>query len=84
MKSCRYTSISTFQRNQLPPSSSFMAETASTSETSVNMYQGIRFRMPEDGYTQSQNYKAFSLLHGEPLMMYIINSLIYVSTTTIY
>jgi len=29
--------------------------------------------MPEDGYTHAQNYKAFSLLHGEPLMADLVN-----------
>jgi len=73
VKSGRYTSISTFQRSELHPSPRFMAEAAGTSETSVHMYQSIRFRMPEDDYTHSQNYKAFSLLHGEPLMADLVN-----------
>ena len=50
-----------------------MAEAADTSETSVHMYQSIRFRMSEDSFTHSQNYTAFSLLQGEPFMAYLMN-----------
>jgi hypothetical protein len=73
VKSGRYTSISTFQRNQRPPSPTFIAEAADNSETSVHMYQSIHFRTPEDGYTHSQNYRAFSLLQDEPLLADLMN-----------